>query len=231
MSFPPNQFQLRQKGARPYYVYADPFGCTCAYVGGVAAMNEYRASYGAFPAHAPSAGAFTNAVQNMINSMDNDEASAQFNNDVFGPNFKLTAHSPNLSSTVSGWARNQAELWMRNQGWMNERNLISRAVPACSTRSTRSSKASSLPVCAGSAADQIRSGDQHEDCHGARPHRARPRNSATSSHFQVNLEANCVTNIRPADLSQCVTRRPWASSTRFAAEFDQYRPRRWCANA
>src|SRR5271169_6729083 len=27
MSFPPNQFQLRQKGGRPYYVYADPSGC------------------------------------------------------------------------------------------------------------------------------------------------------------------------------------------------------------
>ena len=48
----------------------------------VAAMNKYRASYGAFPAHAPSAGAFTNAVQNMINSMEEDDAGA----DVFGPN-------------------------------------------------------------------------------------------------------------------------------------------------
>ena len=87
MSFPPDQFQLRQRGGRPYYVYADPSGCTCAYVGSVAAMNKYRASYGALPADAPSAGAFTNAEQNMITSMDNDEASAQFNNDVFGPDF------------------------------------------------------------------------------------------------------------------------------------------------
>src|SRR6478609_1110463 len=83
MSFPPDQFQLRQRGGRPYYVYADPSGCTCAYVGSVPAMNKYRASYGALPADAPSAGAFTNAEQNMITSMDNDEASAQFNNDVF----------------------------------------------------------------------------------------------------------------------------------------------------
>src|SRR6201988_5382812 len=52
MSFPPNQFQLRQKDGRPYYVYADPSGCTCAYVGSVAAMNKYRASYGALPAGA-----------------------------------------------------------------------------------------------------------------------------------------------------------------------------------
>jgi len=87
MSFPPDQFQLRQRGGRPYYVYADPSGCTCAYVGSVAAMNKYRASYGALPADAPSAGAFTNAEQNMITSMDNDEASVQFNNDVFGPDF------------------------------------------------------------------------------------------------------------------------------------------------
>jgi hypothetical protein len=87
MSFPPNQFQLRQKGGRSYYVYADPSGCTCAYVGSVAAMNKYRAGYGALPADTLSAGGFTDPEQNMINSMDNDEASAQFNDDVFGPDF------------------------------------------------------------------------------------------------------------------------------------------------
>lgn len=87
MSFPPNQFQLRQKGGRSYYIYADPSGCTCAYVGSVAAMNKYRASYGALPPDALSAGGFTNPEQNLINSMDDDEASAQFNNDVFGPDF------------------------------------------------------------------------------------------------------------------------------------------------
>jgi hypothetical protein len=48
-------------------------------------MNKFRVSYGALPAGAPSAGGFTNLEQNMINSMDNDDASAQFNNDVFGP--------------------------------------------------------------------------------------------------------------------------------------------------
>jgi len=87
MSFPPNQFQLRQKGGRPYYVYADPTGCTCAYVGSVAAMNKYRASYGALPADTLSTGGFTNPERNLIESMDNDEASAQFNKDVFGPDF------------------------------------------------------------------------------------------------------------------------------------------------
>ncbi|MCC8955398.1 hypothetical protein H8B02_18760 [Bradyrhizobium sp. Pear77] len=87
MSFPPNQFQPRQTGGRPYYVYADPAGCSCAYVGSVAAMNKYLASYGALPSNAPSAGGFTNSEQNLINSMDNDEASAQFNNDAFGPDF------------------------------------------------------------------------------------------------------------------------------------------------
>ena len=87
MSLPPNQFQLRQKGGRPYYAYADPSGCTCAYVGNVAAMDKYRASYGALPATTLSAGGFTDPEQNLINSMDDDDASAQFNNDVFGPNF------------------------------------------------------------------------------------------------------------------------------------------------
>lgn len=87
MSFPPNQFVLRKKGERPYYLYADPSGCTCAYVGNVAAMDKYRASFGALPADTLSSGGFTNPEQNMINSMENDDASAQFNNDVFGPNF------------------------------------------------------------------------------------------------------------------------------------------------
>jgi hypothetical protein len=87
MSFPPNQFLLRKKENRPYYVYADPSGCTCAYVGNVAAMDKYRASFGALPADTLSSGGFTNPEQNMINSMENDDAGTQFNNDVFGPDF------------------------------------------------------------------------------------------------------------------------------------------------
>ena len=83
MSFPPNQFLLRHKGSRPFFVYADPSGCTCAYVGSVAAMDKYRASFGALPADTLSSSGFTNPEQNMINSMDNDDAGA----DVFGPNF------------------------------------------------------------------------------------------------------------------------------------------------
>jgi hypothetical protein len=86
MSFPANQFVLRQKGGRAYYVYADP-SCTCAYVGSVAAMDKYRASFGALPADAQLSGGFTNPEQNLINSMNSDDASAQFNNDVFGPDF------------------------------------------------------------------------------------------------------------------------------------------------
>jgi hypothetical protein len=87
MSFPPNQFQLRQKDGRPYYVYADPSGCTCAYVGSVAAMNKYRASYGALPADALPSDGSANLEQEMMNSMENDDAGAQFNRDVFGPDF------------------------------------------------------------------------------------------------------------------------------------------------
>ena len=87
MSFPANQFVLRQKGGRPYYVYADPSACTCAYVGSVAAMDKYRASFGALPTDAPLSEGFTNPEQNLINSMNSDDASAQFNDDVFGPDF------------------------------------------------------------------------------------------------------------------------------------------------
>ncbi|MEO6784423.1 MAG: hypothetical protein ABI196_26645 [Bradyrhizobium sp.] len=87
MSFPADKFVLRHKGSRPYYVYADPSGCTCAYVGSVAALNKYRAAFGALPADTLSAGGFTDPEQNLINSMDNDDAGAQFNDDVFGPDF------------------------------------------------------------------------------------------------------------------------------------------------
>jgi hypothetical protein len=87
MSFPANQFLLRHKGSRSYYVYADPSGYNCAYVGSVAAMDRYRVSFGALPADTLYSSGFTNPEQNMINSMENNDAGAQFNNDVFGPDF------------------------------------------------------------------------------------------------------------------------------------------------
>jgi hypothetical protein len=86
MSFPANQFVLQNKGGRTYYVYADPSGCTCAYVGGAAAMDKYRTSFAALPADTFSSGSssgFTNPEQNMINSMEQDEAGA----DVFAPDY------------------------------------------------------------------------------------------------------------------------------------------------
>jgi hypothetical protein len=86
-SFPANRFLLRQKEGRPYYVYADPSACTCAYVGSVDAVNKYRASFAPLPIDVLSSGSLTDPEQNMINSMDNDNAAAQFNNDVFGPDF------------------------------------------------------------------------------------------------------------------------------------------------
>ena len=67
MSFPANQFLLRHRGTRSHYVYADFSGCTSAYVGNRAAMDKYRASFGALPADTVSCGGITNAEQNMIN--------------------------------------------------------------------------------------------------------------------------------------------------------------------
>jgi len=78
-SFPANRFVLRSKQGRPYYIYADPSGCGCAYVGTVAAMDKYRASFGALPADTLSTGGFTNPEQNMIDSMEQDDGGAQFN--------------------------------------------------------------------------------------------------------------------------------------------------------
>jgi hypothetical protein len=86
MTFPAKQFVLRNKRGRNYYVYADSSGCTCAYVGSVAAMDKYRASFAALPADtlaSGSSGDFTNPEQNMINSMEQDEAGA----DVFAPDY------------------------------------------------------------------------------------------------------------------------------------------------
>jgi hypothetical protein len=87
MSLPANQFVLRYKQNRPYYVYADPSECTCAYVGSVVAMDQYRANFGVLPADTLSSGGITNPEQNMINSMDNDDAGSQFDNNVFGSQF------------------------------------------------------------------------------------------------------------------------------------------------
>jgi hypothetical protein len=86
-SFPANQFVLRDKAGRRYYVYADPTECGCAYIGSVGAMDKYRATFAALPADTLSSSGFTNPEQNIINSMDNDDAGARFNKDVFGPDF------------------------------------------------------------------------------------------------------------------------------------------------
>jgi hypothetical protein len=82
-SFPANQFLLRNKGDRRFYVYADPSGCSCAYVGSVNAMDKYRANFSALPTDTLSSGGFTDPEQNMINSMDQDDAGA----DIFNPGF------------------------------------------------------------------------------------------------------------------------------------------------
>ena len=50
-------------------------------------MDKYRANFSVLPVDALPSGGLTNPEQNMINSMESDDASAQFNNDVFGPDF------------------------------------------------------------------------------------------------------------------------------------------------
>lgn len=83
MSFPANRFLLRHKGSQSYYLYADPSGCTCAFVGTIAAMDKYRASFGTLPADTLSSGSFADPEQNMINSMEQDESGS----DVFAPDY------------------------------------------------------------------------------------------------------------------------------------------------
>ena len=84
-SFPAKQFLLRQKEGRPYYFYANPSECGCAYVGSVSAMKRYSGQPWGVAGGRSAIRWPANLEQNMINSMDNDDASAQFNEDVFGP--------------------------------------------------------------------------------------------------------------------------------------------------
>jgi hypothetical protein len=74
MALPANQFLLRHKGSQSYYVYADPVACSCVYVDSVSAMDKYRASFVALPADTLSSGGYTNPEQNIIDSMEQDEA-------------------------------------------------------------------------------------------------------------------------------------------------------------
>lgn len=88
MSLPANQFQQRQKAGRTYYVYADPSGCTCAYVGSPQAMKRYSSSLGTpLPTDWVPQGGGISAEQEVMSGIESDDAAAQFNSDVFGPDF------------------------------------------------------------------------------------------------------------------------------------------------
>lgn len=87
LSVPAHRFVLQSRGGKQFYVYADPQGCGCAYVGDTDAMNRYRTNYKAISPETLASGKFLDPEQNLINSMEGDDASSQFNKDVFGPDF------------------------------------------------------------------------------------------------------------------------------------------------
>ena len=94
-SLPPHKFVVRKKAGRPYYIYADPTYCRCAYVGGQMAMNGYRDMVSP-PKPPPGVKDFANAPsgsgsgdfieRQMIHDMDDDGAPPG-EEDLFHPGF------------------------------------------------------------------------------------------------------------------------------------------------
>jgi len=70
-SLPPNRLVKRRRDGKLYYMYADPGGCACAYVGSPRAYASYRS------------GGFTNndsndrVVSEMMRDMDQEDSPEQ----------------------------------------------------------------------------------------------------------------------------------------------------------
>ncbi|MDC7784401.1 hypothetical protein PQJ75_15700 [Rhodoplanes sp. TEM] len=69
-ALPPERLAVRRKAGRTYYVYADPKGCNCAYVGTPEAYATYR--NGGPGAPAIDGGPPPDYVQEMERSIDDD---------------------------------------------------------------------------------------------------------------------------------------------------------------
>jgi hypothetical protein len=92
-TLPAHKFVARRKAGTPYYIYADPTYCRCAYVGGQQAMNSYRDMVSP-PRLAPGVRDFEGAPSGsgasleseMIRDMEDDGAPAG-EEDLFHPGF------------------------------------------------------------------------------------------------------------------------------------------------
>lgn len=72
-TFPADKLAVRRKGGKTYYVYADPNGCRCAYVGTPEAYAAYRNGGSATP-FVPSGDSPPDYVRDVEDSL-NDDAS------------------------------------------------------------------------------------------------------------------------------------------------------------
>lgn len=91
-SIPPHVFVPHRKDGRRYYVYADPTGCRCAFVGDETAMKTYRDMVAPpRPTGLPGVGNIgrdTGGInlENELQNDMNDESGTNFD-DIFHPGF------------------------------------------------------------------------------------------------------------------------------------------------
>lgn len=89
--FPMDKFVARKtKAGLPYYIYADPHGCVCAYVGDQKAMDYvilWRRGLLSSDqmGHPPSGG--TSLESEMIHDMRGDDAENEYDYEAFHPGF------------------------------------------------------------------------------------------------------------------------------------------------
>ena len=86
-SLPPDKLVTRTKAGKTYFVYADPTGCNCAYVGTPRAYRAYQTgSFEPLP-EANGAPAVTNADR-MLDTLGDMNDIAPGIEDLFGPGYE-----------------------------------------------------------------------------------------------------------------------------------------------
>jgi len=85
----PNRFVVRRRAGRVTYIYSDPAGCGCAYIGNQGAMDTYRTVFAGLASTGgwQSGGGTPDPEQSIINADETDDAESQINDDIFNPDF------------------------------------------------------------------------------------------------------------------------------------------------
>ncbi len=87
----PNRFVVRRRAGRATYVYSDPAGCGCAYVGNQGAMDTYRTVFAGLASTGgwQSGGGTPDPAQGIVDSDETDDAESQINDDIFQSGFSV----------------------------------------------------------------------------------------------------------------------------------------------